>query len=108
MMGAPNIIRGGSHSGNVSAAELAELNLLDVISSDYVPAALLLSAFRLAQLWSDLPRAIACVTERPAEAAGLTDRGLLQKGLRGDMVRVGMLGSTPLVRGVWSRGNRVS
>jgi alpha-D-ribose 1-methylphosphonate 5-triphosphate diphosphatase len=108
MMGAPNIIRGGSHSGNVSAAELAELNLLDIISSDYVPAALLLSAFRLAQLWNDLPRAIACVTERPAEAAGLTDRGLLEKGLRGDVVRVGMLGSTPLVRGVWSQGNRVS
>ena len=46
IMGAPNLIRGGSHSGNVAAAELARLGLLDIISSDYVPAALLTSALR--------------------------------------------------------------
>ena len=107
MMGAPNIIRGASHSGNVSAIELAELDLLDIVSSDYVPASLLLSVFRLAELWQDLPRAIGCVTERPAEAVGLTDRGRLEQGLRGDVVRVGVSGSHPLIRGVWSQGNRV-
>lgn len=107
MMGAPNIIRGESHSGNVSASVLAEADLLDIVSSDYVPAALLLSAFRLADQWQDLPRAIACVTENPARAAGLDDRGQLKVGLRGDVVRVGMSGNTPLVRGVWSRGLRV-
>ena len=107
MMGAPNIIRGASHSGNVSAQTLAEAGLLDIVSSDYVPAALLLSAFRLAEQWQDLPRAISCVTENPAMAVGLTDRGKLEAGLRGDVVRVGMLGNTPLVRGVWSQGARV-
>ena len=108
MMGAPNIIRGGSHSGNVSARELAELDLLDIVSSDYVPAALLLSAFRLAEQWEDLPRAVACVTSNPAKAAGLMDRGDLQVGLRGDVLRVHQIGSQPMIRGAWSRGNRVS
>lgn len=78
MMGAPNIIRGGSHSGNVSAAELAEADLLDILSSDYVPAALMLSAFRLAEIWQDLPRAINGVSRNPADAAGLSDRGALR------------------------------
>lgn len=108
MMGAPNIIRGGSHSGNVSALELAEAGLLDIVSSDYVPSALLLSTFRLAALWQDLPRAVACVTCTPARAAGLADRGGLEPGLRGDVLRVQAPGGTPLIRGVWSRGARVS
>lgn len=107
MMGAPNIIRGGSHSGNVSARELALAGLLDIVSSDYVPSALLMSAVQLADLWDDMPRAIACVTENPAKAAGLTDRGRLQTGMRGDVIRVGLLGRVPLLRGVWSRGKRV-
>lgn len=107
MMGAPNIIRGGSHSGNVSALDLADRDLLDIISSDYVPAALLLSAFRLAARWDDLPRAIRTVTTNPAEATGLSDRGRLQPGLRADLVRVSALGDTPVVRGVWSQARQV-
>ncbi|MCL4128415.1 UNVERIFIED_CONTAM: hypothetical protein GTU68_032620 [Idotea baltica] len=108
MMGAPNIIRNGSHSGNVAAAELAEADLLDIVSSDYVPSALLLSAFRLADIWQNMPRAVACVTQNPAKAAGLTDRGQLEPGLRGDILRIGLAGNTPLVRGVWCCGQRVS
>ena len=108
MMGAPNLIRGGSHSGNVSATELAEAGLLDIISSDYVPAALLLSAYRLGDIWQDLPRAIATVTANPAEAAGLQDRGRIEQGLRGDVLRLSVTGGTPRLRGVWSRGMRVA
>ena len=107
MMGAPNIIRGGSHSGNVAAEALAHAGLLDILSSDYVPSALLLATFRLAAMWDDLPRAVACVTLNPAHAAGLTDRGRLVPGARADLIRVGRLGETPVVRGVWSRGARV-
>lgn len=107
MMGAPNLIRGGSHSGNVAAEDLARADLLDIVSSDYVPSALLLSAFRLADLWDDLPRAIRTVTATPANAARLTDRGTLAPGLRGDVVRVRIVGQTPLLRGVWSLGNKV-
>ncbi len=107
MMGAPNLIRGGSHSGNVAAEDLAKMDLLDIVSSDYVPAALLLSAVHLARLWDDLPRAIATVTRNPARAAHLTDRGALEQGLRGDVLRVRLAGQTPLLKGVWSQGNKV-
>ncbi len=107
MMGAPNIVRGESHSGNVSAMDLAKADLLDIISSDYVPSALLMSAFTLADLWDDLPRAIACVTQNPAKAAGLEDRGQLAIGQRGDVLRVTRLGTTPLLRGTWCQGRRV-
>ncbi len=107
MMGAPNLIRGGSHSGNVAAQELARADLLDIVSSDYVPSALLLSAFRLAEIWNDLPRAIATVTSNPAKAARLSDRGALRKGLRGDILRIRNVSQTPLLRGVWCLGNQV-
>ena len=104
MMGAPNLIRGGSHSGNVAAEELAQADLLDIVSSDYVPSALLLSAFRLAEIWDDIPRAVATVTANPAEAASLADRGAIEPGLRGDVVRVQRHGAIPLLRGVWCQG----
>lgn len=107
MMGAPNIIRGASHSGNVSARELAEADLLDIVSSDYVPAALLLSAFRLADLWQDVPRAINCVSRNPAVATGLLDRGRIAVGCRGDLLHVAVHEGTPRVRSTWSRGTRV-
>ncbi|MGH1452915.1 MAG: alpha-D-ribose 1-methylphosphonate 5-triphosphate diphosphatase [Paracoccaceae bacterium] len=107
MMGAPNLIRGGSHSGNVAAHELAALGLLDIISSDYVPSALLTSAFLLADMWDDLPRAMATVTSAPAQAAGLVDRGRIATGLHADLVRVSRINGTPVVRGVWSHGRQV-
>lgn len=109
MMGAPNLIRGGSHSGNVAAAELAEAGLLDVVSSDYVPSSLLASAFALARLWEgDLPRAFACVTAAPARAAGLADRGEIRPGQRADLLRIGEAAGHPVQRGVWSAGLRVA
>jgi len=108
MMGAPNLIRGGSHSGNVAAHELAEADLLDILSSDYVPASLLGGALMLADLWGDIPRGIATVTSAPAQAAGLSDRGALAEGLRADLIRVRRSGSSAAVRGTWSSGRRVA
>ena len=96
MMGAPNVIRGGSHSGNVSADALARADLLDILSSDYIPAALLLAAWRLAEVWGDLPRAIATVSATPAARTGLRDRGRLEPGLRADLVRVRLRDGVPL------------
>ena len=107
MMGAPNLIRGGSHSGNVAAAELAGAGLLDILSSDYVPSSLMTAAFRLAELWGDLPRAVATVTANPARAAGLGDRGVIAPGRHADLVRVALIDGTPVVRGVWSHGRQV-
>lgn len=108
MMGAPNLIRGGSHSGNVAAHELATEGLLDIVSSDYVPSALLSAGFLLADLWDDLPRAIATVSTNPAAAAGLTDRGRIAPGLLADLVRISRLEGLPVVRSVWSHGRQVA
>lgn len=108
MMGAPNLIRGGSHSGNVSAQDLAEAGLLDILSSDYVPAALLHAAFHLGTLWDDLPRAIRTVTDAPARATRLTTKGALRAGLDADLIRVSLSGRVPVTRGVWVAGRRVA
>ncbi len=108
MMGAPNLIRGGSHSGNVAALDLAEADLLDIVSSDYVPSSLLSAALMLGDLWGDTARGIATVTAAPARAAGLTDRGHLVPGARADVIRVTRIGTAGAVRGVWVEGRRVA
>jgi len=109
LMGAPNVVRGGSHSGNVSAIALAEAGVLDVLSSDYIPFALLQAAFLLPQQVASvsLPQAIAMVTATPARAVGLTDRGEIATGRRADLVRVRLIDGTPVVKGVWRQGERV-
>lgn len=107
MMGAPNLIRGGSHSGNVAAKALAEAGLLDIVSSDYVPAALLQAGLLLGDLWGNMPRGIGSVTANPADSAGLSDRGRLTPGQRADLVRVHRMDGIALVRGTWVGGRRV-
>lgn len=108
IMGAPNLVRGGSHSGNVSARELAEQDRLDIISSDYVPSALLLAAVQLGGIWGDMARGMATVTAAPAQAVGLSDRGILAPGLRGDVIRFGVHQGAPVLQATWSAGRRVS
>jgi alpha-D-ribose 1-methylphosphonate 5-triphosphate diphosphatase len=107
--GAPNLVLGRSHSGNVQAADLAAEGLLDILSSDYVPASSLHGAFLLhrRQDWA-LPDAIACVTSTPAERIGLDDRGEIAPGRRADLVRVRLVGDLPLVVAVWRDGRRVA
>jgi alpha-D-ribose 1-methylphosphonate 5-triphosphate diphosphatase len=108
VMGAPNVVRGGSHSGNISALELARERLLDGLSSDYVPASLLHAAFLLRDHagWT-LPEAIACVSAKPARLAGLADRGELAPGLRADVLRVRECAGVPVVLAAWREGRRV-
>lgn len=108
IMGAPNLVRGGSHSGNVAAVDLARADRLDILSSDYVPSSLLSGAAILAGIWGDLPRAMATVTATPAEATGLTDRGRIEIGLRADLIRFAMMDGMPVLRESWSRGRRVA
>src|ERR1700722_15154519 len=110
VMGAPNVVRGGSHSGNASARELAEAGQLDILSSDYVPAALLMAAFRLADAPNvgGLPGAIRLVSKKPAEATGLHDRGEIAVGRRAGLLRVAMQDGEPVVRAVWREGRRVA
>ncbi|SEN16171.1 alpha-D-ribose 1-methylphosphonate 5-triphosphate diphosphatase [Gemmobacter aquatilis] len=106
MMGAPNLIRGGSHSGNVAAQALAEAGVLDILSSDYVPSSLLSAALMLGDLWGDLARGVATVTAAPAAATGLADRGRLAVGARADVIRVARIGQAGAVRALWVAGRR--
>ena len=109
LAGAPNLVRGQSHSGNVPAALLAERGWLDVLSSDYVPASVLHGAFLLhLRHGMSLPRAIATVSATPARRVGLEDRGALAVGRRADLVRVRVAGDVVVVRGVWIEGERVA
>ena len=105
--GAPNIVRGGSHSGGVSAAELTMNGHLDGLSSDYVPSSLLQAVMRLHLDYSlALPKAMAMVTSNMADMLGLSDRGRLHVGLRADVLRIGMIGPTPITRMLWCAGER--
>ena len=108
MMGAPNLIRGGSHSGNVAARALAEADLLDIVSSDYVPAALLMAGLSLGDLWEDMARGIATISLNPARSVGLDDRGVIAPGLRADLIRVRRLEGGARLRGTWVGGQRVA
>jgi alpha-D-ribose 1-methylphosphonate 5-triphosphate diphosphatase len=108
VMGAPNLVIGGSHSGNVAAADLVEHGLLDAFSSDYVPASLLQSAFLLREGFGlPMQEAIAPVTRNPAALLGLADRGRIAIGLRADLIRVREIGTTPTVVEVWREGRRI-
>lgn len=110
LMGAPNVMRGSSHSGNVSARTLAGDGLLDILSSDYIPFSLIQSAFFLGDVVEgiSLPQAVAMVSKNPAEAIGLSDRGVIEQGRRADLVRVRVDDHVPVVRTVWRQGRRVA
>jgi alpha-D-ribose 1-methylphosphonate 5-triphosphate diphosphatase len=106
--GAPNLVRGGSHSGNIAAADLLRSGWVDVFASDYVPPSLIEAAFRCAhQEMIALPAAMAMISSRPAELCGLADRGRLEPGQRADLVRVRVHETLPVVRQVWCGGERV-
>lgn len=109
LMGAPNVVRGGSHSGNISARDLVRDDMLDILSSDYVPFSLMQATFALAEGDEaiSLPSAVAMVTKHPAAAAGFDDRGEIVEGRRADLARVAIRDSVPLVRTVWREGKRV-
>jgi alpha-D-ribose 1-methylphosphonate 5-triphosphate diphosphatase len=108
LMGAPNMVIGRSHSGNVSALDLARSGLLDILSSDYVPSSILHGAFLLhRELGWGLPEAVKLITRNPARVAGLEDRGVLEEGKRADLIRVREHQRTPIIQGVWREGRQI-
>jgi alpha-D-ribose 1-methylphosphonate 5-triphosphate diphosphatase len=107
VMGSPNVVLGKSHSGNVSALDLNEAGLLDILTSDYVPASLLHAAFIIANKGVPLNEAVAKVTATPADVLGFTDRGRIAPRLRADLLRVRLVDGQPVIRGIWVNGNRV-
>ena len=110
IMGAPNVVKGGSQSGNLSAMELVRAGLLDILASDYVPISLLAATLRLTEddVGLSLPQAVKMASLAPAEAAGLTDRGEIAPGKRADLLRVRMVDHHPVVRHVYTAGQRVA
>src|ERR1700754_53048 len=110
LMGAPNVVRGGSHSGNIAAVDLAREVFLDILSSDYIPSSLLMAALQLPQRVPaiDLASAVSTVTKTPAEAVGLSDRGEIATGKRADLIRVHIARDIPVVRSAWREGERVA
>jgi alpha-D-ribose 1-methylphosphonate 5-triphosphate diphosphatase len=109
-MGGPNFVRGGSHSGNLSARECAEHDVLDILASDYVPLSMLRSAFLLIDEFGWAPqRALATVAATPARSLGLTDRGEIAAGQRADLLRVARrTAGWPVPSEVWRQGARVA
>ena len=107
--GAPNLVRGGSHSGNVSAADLVRAGAAHAFASDYVPASMVEAAWRaVEETGIGLPQAVGMITDRPARMARLADRGRLEAGLRADLVQLRAVHGIPVVRRVWREGNRVA
>lgn len=101
VMGAPNALRGSSHSGNASARALVAAGLCDVLASDYLPPAMLSAAFVMAGDGTcPLPQALDLITRGPAALAGLDDRGRLEEGARADLILVDDSQTWPAVVGV--------
>jgi alpha-D-ribose 1-methylphosphonate 5-triphosphate diphosphatase len=108
VMGAPNVVLGGSHSGNVSARELITAGLVDGLASDYVPISLMQACLLLHEAMGlTMPAAVAKASAHPASMVGLDDRGEIAPGRRADLVWVKACDHTPAIRGVWREGRRV-
>jgi alpha-D-ribose 1-methylphosphonate 5-triphosphate diphosphatase len=109
LVGAPNLVLGGSHSGNIAAIDLLRDGQADILSSDYVPASLMESIFKLAaaEVGISLPHAVRLASLNPARAVGLGDRGEIAAERRADLVRVREFEGAPVVRAVWRAGERV-
>ncbi|MCA4132578.1 alpha-D-ribose 1-methylphosphonate 5-triphosphate diphosphatase [Arthrobacter sp. M4] len=120
IMGAPNIVRGGSQSGNVAASALLDRGLLHILSSDYVPSSPMQAVFQLVTDGTiSIQNAVKLISTNPANAVGMTDRGEIVIGKRGDLLRVRPYGqpgtpehptglTVPIVRAVYRQGGRVA
>ena len=109
LVGAPNLVLGGSHSGNVAALDLLRAGHADILSSDYVPTSLMEGVFKLAlaDVGISLAQAVSLASLNPARAVGLADRGELAPERRADMVRVRLVDDAPIVRAAWREGERI-
>lgn len=106
--GAPNLVRGASHAGNVSVVDLARDGHVHVLASDYWPASLLQAVYVLRDRdGTPLSEAARTVSSTPARIMGLTDRGEIAPGCRADVIVVSHTGFGPVIRETWARGRRV-
>jgi alpha-D-ribose 1-methylphosphonate 5-triphosphate diphosphatase len=106
LLGAPNVIRGKSHSNNLSATDALAQGIGTVLCSDYAPMALLQAVFVLSkQGIKPLPEAMNMVSRNAAKAVGMNDRtGSIEAGKQADMMLVDFHNGTPIPRSVWVGG----
>jgi alpha-D-ribose 1-methylphosphonate 5-triphosphate diphosphatase len=98
-VGAPNIVRGGSHDGNLKAVEAIKSGAADILCSDYHPASLLHAVFALETEGLSLSEAVAMATLHPAKALGRADEiGSIEPGKRADLIVVRKVRNNPLVQ----------
>jgi alpha-D-ribose 1-methylphosphonate 5-triphosphate diphosphatase len=108
IMGAPNAYRGESNTGNLSAMEAVKAGLVDILATDYYPAAMLHTVFKIARDGTmPLHESIKLVCENPANAVGLTDRGRIAPGLSADLVLVEEATDYPRIRAVLRQGHLI-
>ncbi|NWF67482.1 MAG: phosphonate metabolism protein PhnM [Chloroflexi bacterium] len=108
IMGAPNAYRGVSNSGNLSALKAIKEGLVDILATDYYPASMLQVAFKLAHDGVlPLNESMKLVSENPAAAVGLRDRGRIAVGLKADLVLVEEAGAYPRIRAVLRDGHPI-
>lgn len=105
IMGAPNAFRGASTSNNLSAMDAIRAGLVDILATDYYPAAMLHTAFKFARTGvMPLHESIKLVSSHPADAMQLTDRGRIEVGRSADLVLVDERTDVPRVRGTIRQG----
>ncbi len=108
IMGAPNAYRGGSNTGNLSATEAIKAGVVDILATDYYPAAMLQAAFKLAQEGvMPLHESVKLIAQNPAAAVGLNDRGRIEVGLNADLVLVEEAQDHPRIRAVLRDGHPI-
>ena len=108
ILGAPNVMRGGSQSGNMRAIDAIEAGVADCLCADYAPATMLAAVFAMHERDGiALPDAARLVTLGPARAAGLDDRGEIAVGRRADLASVGRPGGHATITGTWVAGRQV-
>ena len=107
--GAPNVVRGGSLAGNASALDIARQELLDILSSDYMPMSLAYAAFILHdKLGIPVSDVSAKASSNVADAHGFDDHGETAPGKRADLVRVTLVKDVPVVGEIWRQGMRIN
>lgn len=108
IFGAPNVMRGGSQSGNLRAFDAIEAGVADCLCADYAPATMLSAVSLLVSRDGlALHDAARLVTSNPARAAGLHDRGEITVGKRADLISIAHPGGHAAVANTWLGGRRV-